>query len=110
MDKTLQFGRLSGAASGLVAIAGCRGIVDLDGILFYAKLIIYLYVTCVYLQMRAIFVELPAFSRYRANYLDDHAFRELQNLLLQHPEAGDVIQGTGGLRKIRFADKWLIFL
>lgn len=24
---------------------------------------------------------------------------------MQHPEAGDVIQGTGGLRKVRFADE-----
>ena len=54
--------------------------------------------------MKATFVELPAFERYRSNYLDDDAFLALQNLLMKHPEAGDAIQGAGGLRKLRFAD------
>lgn len=50
-------------------------------------------------------MELPPFARHRATYLDDDAFRELQALLLQDPEAGDVIRGTGGLRKVRFPDR-----
>lgn len=54
--------------------------------------------------MKAIFVELPAFERHRAHYLDDDAFRSLQNSLMMHPEAGDLIPGTGGLRKLRFTD------
>jgi len=54
--------------------------------------------------MRALFVELPPFSRFRRDYLDDDAFRRFQELLLADPFGGDVIQGTGGLRKIRFAD------
>jgi hypothetical protein len=54
--------------------------------------------------MRALFVELPAFSRYRQDYLDDEAFRALQGALLANPEMGDVIEGTGGLRKMRQAD------
>ena len=54
--------------------------------------------------MKAIFVELPAFDRHRADYLDDDAFLGLENLLMKHPEAGDPIPGTGGLRKLRFAD------
>jgi hypothetical protein len=54
--------------------------------------------------MKAVFVELPAFERHRADYLDDDAFRELENLLMKHPEAGDSIPGTDGLRKLRFAD------
>ena len=54
--------------------------------------------------MRALFVELPAFARHRADYLDDEQFRGLQNALLDNPEAGDVIEGTGGLRKVRHAD------
>jgi hypothetical protein len=53
----------------------------------------------------AVFVELPAFERYRADYLDDLAFGELQLALMGNPEAGQVIEGTGGLRKMRFADK-----
>jgi hypothetical protein len=48
--------------------------------------------------VKAVFVELPAFGRYRADYLDDEAFRGLQNELMKNPEAGEVIEGTGGLR------------
>jgi hypothetical protein len=55
--------------------------------------------------VKAVFVELPAFERHRAEYFDDAAFGELQQVLMLHPEAGDLIQGTGGLRKLRFADK-----
>lgn len=35
--------------------------------------------------------------------LTDDDLRRLQQEILQNPKAGDVIQGTGGLRKIRFA-------
>jgi hypothetical protein len=54
--------------------------------------------------MKALFVELPAFERYRQEYLSDEAYRGLQNEMLRAPEAGDVITGTGGLRKIRHVD------
>lgn len=54
--------------------------------------------------MKAVFVELPAFERHRADYLDDDAFRSLQDLLMKHPEAGDPMPDTGGLRKLRFTD------
>jgi len=47
---------------------------------------------------------LPAFERLRERYLDDRAYAALQSLLLLSPEAGDVIEGTGGLRKLRFGD------
>lgn len=54
--------------------------------------------------MKALFIELPAFLRYRAEYLDDEGFRGLQNSILKVPDAGDVIAGTGGLRKLRHGD------
>ena len=54
--------------------------------------------------MKALFVELPAFERYRQEYLSDEAYRGLQNEMLKAPETGDVITGTGGLRKIRHGD------
>ncbi|MCM2270626.1 MAG: toxin [Thermoanaerobaculia bacterium] len=54
--------------------------------------------------MKALFVELPAFARYRETYLDDEELRRLQATLLANPEAGDLVQGTGGLRKLRFGD------
>jgi hypothetical protein len=55
--------------------------------------------------MKAVFVELPAFERHRAEYLDDEGFAALQRELMRNPAAGEVIEGTGGLRKMRFADK-----
>lgn len=54
--------------------------------------------------MQAVFVELPGFERFRDDYLNDEAFRRLQDMLMAEPLAGDVIEGTGGLRKLRFAD------
>jgi hypothetical protein len=54
--------------------------------------------------VRAVFVELPPFERRRAEYLDDEGFRALQQLLMTQPEAGDLMPGTGGLRKLRFPD------
>ena len=54
--------------------------------------------------MKAVFIELPAFERHRADYLDDKAFGDLQQALMKNPESGEVIEGTGGLRKMRFAD------
>lgn len=54
--------------------------------------------------MKAVFVELPAFARHRADYLDDEGFRGLQIALLDNPEAGEVIERSGGLRKMRYAD------
>lgn len=55
--------------------------------------------------MEAIFIELPAFERYRAEYLSDDAYREFQNVLLANPTAGEVIRDSGGLRKVRFIDE-----
>ncbi|MRV72289.1 toxin [Duganella sp. FT92W] len=54
--------------------------------------------------MDATFIELPAFERHREDYLSDESFRQLQKMLLANPRAGDVIEGTGGLRKVRFLD------
>ncbi len=58
-----------------------------------------------YVDVKAVFVELPPFERHRADYLDDEALLKLQRLLMLNPEVGDVIPGTGGLRKLRFADE-----
>ena len=50
-------------------------------------------------------MELPQFEHYRADYLDDDAFLRLQRLLMLNPEAGALMAGTGGFRKLRFADE-----
>jgi len=50
------------------------------------------------------FVEAPAFSRFREDYLDDEEFGELQRALAANPEEGDLIPGAGGIRKLRWRD------
>jgi hypothetical protein len=48
------------------------------------------------------FVMMPEFDRqWQRMGLGDDELRELQEILLQNPKTGKVIQGTGGLRKIR---------
>lgn len=54
--------------------------------------------------MNAVFIELPPFEHHRAEYIDDDGFVRLQRLLMLNPEAGALIPGSGGLRKLRFAD------
>ncbi len=54
--------------------------------------------------MQLTFIETPLFSRLLPDYLDDEAYRTLQQALLVHPESGNVIPGTGGFRKIRWHD------
>ena len=48
-----------------------------------------------------IFIELPVFTRVAAGLFDDEALRRIQEILLADPEAGDVIPGGSGLRKLR---------
>lgn len=55
--------------------------------------------------MKLTFIELPPFERYRKNHLSDDEYMAFQTILLNEPDKGDVIQGTGGLRKIRIADE-----
>jgi len=54
--------------------------------------------------MKATFVELPPFERTRKDYIDEESYRQLQLELMDKPIAGAVIEGTGGLRKLRQAD------
>ena len=48
------------------------------------------------------FVETPLFTRLAASYLSDEAYGELQSHLANHPHAGAVIPGSGGVRKLRW--------
>ena len=50
--------------------------------------------------MKAVFVALPAFERHRVDYLDDDAYRALQNFLLKHPVAGDPIPDAWGIAQV----------
>jgi hypothetical protein len=50
------------------------------------------------------FIEAPTFTAHLADYLVDDEYLALQAFLAGDPEAGDVIPGTGGFRKLRWAD------
>lgn len=52
-----------------------------------------------------IFVETPTFTRRVLDLLDDESYGALQARLAKYPNEGDVIRGSGGLRKIRWAAK-----
>lgn len=54
--------------------------------------------------MKRSFIELPIFkSRWEALSLNEEDLLRLQIELLADPKVGDVMQGTGGVRKMRFA-------
>src|SRR6266436_4023178 len=48
------------------------------------------------------FIETKLFTRLIQAYLTDDEYRELQSLLIAQPGAGDVIPGSGGVRKLRW--------
>jgi mRNA-degrading endonuclease RelE of RelBE toxin-antitoxin system len=48
------------------------------------------------------FIETPIFSRQLQGLLPDDDYRALQLALVLRPEQGDVIPGSGGLRKVRW--------
>ena len=49
------------------------------------------------------FVETRTFSRLVQEYLSDDEYRALQAALIENPEAGPEIAGSGGVRKLRWA-------
>ncbi len=55
--------------------------------------------------MKFTFIESPAFTRYLYKYLNDEEYSTLQNALMENPDMGVLIQGTGGFRKLRWRDK-----
>ena len=49
------------------------------------------------------FVETHVFTATIRRHLDDERYRQLQIALILRPEQGPIIQGSGGLRKVRWA-------
>jgi hypothetical protein len=49
------------------------------------------------------FLETKMFTRAVETLLPDDEYRALQSHLIVHPDAGDVIPGGGGIRKVRWA-------
>jgi mRNA-degrading endonuclease RelE of RelBE toxin-antitoxin system len=56
-------------------------------------------------KLRVEFVEAPAFTRHVHEYLSDDEYAALQQFLAINPEAGAVMPGTGGIRKLRWGDE-----
>ena len=50
-----------------------------------------------------IFIETTTFTKLLPGYLSDDDYRGLQSYLLQKPDAGDIVRGSGGVRKVRWA-------
>lgn len=53
--------------------------------------------------MTRTFIEVPIFTKRWAEIgLGDDELQQLQIMLLKDPESGPVMEGTGGIRKVRF--------
>lgn len=50
-----------------------------------------------------VFVELTPFGAFRDEYWSDDDLRALQSFLIVSPDAGDLIRGGAGLRKLRWS-------
>ena len=49
------------------------------------------------------FIETPTFTRLLTDLLTDDEYADLQNVLIENPERGDILKGGGGIRKLRHA-------
>jgi len=49
------------------------------------------------------FIESSAFQRVCPVYLDDDEYSELQQFMMRNPKAGQVVPGSSGVRKVRWA-------
>jgi mRNA-degrading endonuclease RelE of RelBE toxin-antitoxin system len=52
-----------------------------------------------------LFVETKLFTRLLPDYLTDEEYKDFQSHLAANPESGDIMQRTGGLRKVRWKSK-----
>jgi hypothetical protein len=53
--------------------------------------------------MRYEFIESSLFTITVYDYLSEEDYTAFQQFLLEQPEAGDLIKGSGGVRKVRWA-------
>ena len=49
-----------------------------------------------------LFIETSLFTRLVSDYLNDDEYSGLQALLMEHPECGVIVPGSGGVRKLRW--------
>ena len=50
-----------------------------------------------------LFIETPTFTKLLTNLINDDSYSKLQETLTLNPDVGDLIHGSGGLRKIRWS-------
>jgi len=50
-----------------------------------------------------VFIETSIFTKLLSHYLSDDEYQVLQMYLMEHPNTGDIIRGSGGVRKVRWA-------
>ena len=53
-------------------------------------------------NLQMVFIETSIFTKEIQRLLPDKSYRMLQSVLMLRPDAGSVIRGSGGLRKIRW--------
>ena len=53
-------------------------------------------------NVQMVIIETTVFTRLIRKLMDDDNYTELQETLIQKPNAGDLIPGSGGLRKVRW--------
>ena len=51
------------------------------------------------------FIETPLFTKALSHYLEDDEYSKLQNYLNERPEAGPIVPGSGGVRKLRWGSE-----
>ena len=88
------------AATGLLRLAQVLKLVRTGNPIDSSKPMAYLYL------MRTApmtVIETPSFLRDAKRLMDDEEREEIVAFLAQNPNAGDLLQGTGGIRKVRFA-------
>ncbi|NJO14456.1 MAG: transcriptional regulator [Thioploca sp.] len=49
------------------------------------------------------FIETTTFTKYLYDYLSEDEYLGLQSFLLQYPQSGKIVRGSGGIRKIRWS-------
>lgn len=56
-----------------------------------------------YNSKTAVFVETSYFTHWISKYLNDEEYGELQQYLMENPEAGKIISNSSGMRKLRWS-------
>ncbi|PKL47057.1 MAG: hypothetical protein CVV42_14275 [Candidatus Riflebacteria bacterium HGW-Riflebacteria-2] len=48
-------------------------------------------------------IETPVFTAFITKLMSDDEYKDMQQALIRCPVAGDIVKGSGGLRKLRWA-------